>query len=162
MVHFDLCQYGRPYRKSTSLMTNMSALDSLARSCTKDHTHTILEGRERVWTGDRWTWQNRTAGAGAYPPALAEAWAELVASVCPPAGAGETSAASQKSFKKFLKLAALKNHERSSDSFDRRSQQHQKHSGARASDAEDARADEEPLAEAARAHRQRQFRFGHE
>ena len=143
-------------------MTNMCALDSLARSCTRDHTHTILEGRERVWTGDRWTWQNRTAGAGAYPPALVETWAQLIASVCPPAGIGKTSAASQESFKKFLKLAALKNHERTSDSLDSKRQRRRKLSAARASDAKDARADEEPIAEAARAHGQRQFRFGHE
>ena len=108
MVHFDLCQYGRPYRKSTSLMTNMPVLDSLARKCTRDHVHTILVGRERVWTGGRWEWKNRTAGAGAYPPDLANAWAELVASVAPANCAGKTSERSERSFLESLKIAAQK------------------------------------------------------
>ncbi|CAK0791995.1 unnamed protein product, partial [Prorocentrum cordatum] len=79
------CSYGASHMKPTAILTNLSALSSLAPVCSRDHSRVELGGFETVTlpSGARVS-RNRAAGAGAYPRSLCQAWA-LAAGMSAPA-----------------------------------------------------------------------------
>ena len=77
-VRWHMCEYGAGYKKGTGLLTNVSALSGLHRSCQGGHSHQQLRGTERVIENGKWVSRNRTRGAGAYPTELCNLWASLV------------------------------------------------------------------------------------
>ena len=77
------------YLKPTRILTNLCALSYLESGCSQDHVHTVLEGRESFVASDgvRRS-RNRTAGAGAYPARLCQAWALAARLAAPPLARG--------------------------------------------------------------------------
>eukprot|EP00930_Biecheleria_cincta_P005055 TRINITY_DN10597_c0_g1_i2.p1 TRINITY_DN10597_c0_g1~~TRINITY_DN10597_c0_g1_i2.p1 ORF type:complete len:298 (+),score=27.00 TRINITY_DN10597_c0_g1_i2:49-942(+) len=75
-VRYDNCQYGKPYKKSTTLWVPGDFLDSLEMHCRCSEPHTILSGwADRTDT----TRQNTsTRGSQEYPKRLCTAWAKCV------------------------------------------------------------------------------------
>eukprot|EP00438_Fugacium_kawagutii_P014873 Skav225062 [mRNA] locus=scaffold2293:21259:24786:- [translate_table: standard] len=85
-VTWDSCWYGAPFKKPTSLVTNMASLSQLAQNCTRDHQHVPLVGTERyVDESGKTRSRNRTAGAGEYTWELTHAWAGFAAQQAPAA-----------------------------------------------------------------------------
>ena len=79
-VNFTMCAYGRPYKKSTRLLTNFVPLHRLERTCpglSPTHTHIPLSGSLQVTRGKRSHWVAATAWAGEYPLSLCRLWAKL-------------------------------------------------------------------------------------
>ena len=69
-----------PTKKPTAVLTNLGALDTLARSCCGGHVHQPLSGQTRVRRQDGSShWVCRAYLAGAYAPQLCSAWAGAVA-----------------------------------------------------------------------------------
>eukprot|EP00438_Fugacium_kawagutii_P016242 Skav225368 [mRNA] locus=scaffold476:95907:101244:- [translate_table: standard] len=89
LVHFDMCQYGEPHRKSTSILTNEDSFTKLHRKCCGGHAHQQLVGTVRVKLDGKWTYKNRTALAGAYPYKLCDFWAQLAAKIAPAVSFGK-------------------------------------------------------------------------
>ena len=88
-VNFDSCAYGTAYKKPTSLLTNLTALQTLARKCPGGHKHLQLRGSGQVTRVDgTTTWRTRTSAAGAYAPALCSAWANALHGAAPPGALG--------------------------------------------------------------------------
>lgn len=74
VVNFEKCRYGQRFKKPTTILTNLSGLKSLERSCCHRRHDEILCGRVKVQDG----WKNRTELAGAYPSELCTTWSEIV------------------------------------------------------------------------------------
>ena len=86
MVTWDSCSYGTIYKKPTSLISNMTSLQQLACRCTRDHSHVPVVGSEQYFgLGGGYRTRNRTVGAGEYPWALTDAWANLAGQHAPEA-----------------------------------------------------------------------------
>ena len=85
-VCFHMCAYGAKHKKPTTILTNMQALLSLSRSCTKDHEHVVLRGQIKV-VDDSGKSRYRSAAsvAGVYPDALCARWASLLVGEAPAA-----------------------------------------------------------------------------
>ena len=82
-----MCAYGRPYKKSTRLLTHFSPLRRLERKCpglSPAHTHIPLSGSLKVVSGNRPHWVAATAWAGGYPLSLCRQWAKLTREHAPP------------------------------------------------------------------------------
>lgn len=76
LVTWDMCAWGEPHKKPTSLLTNMTSLSSLAQRCRRDHPHRLLSGQEPYRTADgKLKWRSKTSAAGEYPLGLCRAWA---------------------------------------------------------------------------------------
>lgn len=82
-VTWDMCQYGTPYRKRTTILTNEPHFQNLERRCTRDHVHEHLKGTVRAKIGGKWASVNKTSLAGAYPKSLCASWAQIASLVCP-------------------------------------------------------------------------------
>ena len=80
---FHMCGWGMPFKKPTSILTDIPSLSNLQRVCSKDHRHVHLRGSEMVVVNGVKQTRNRTAAAGAYPPLLCEAWAQQLAKIAP-------------------------------------------------------------------------------
>ena len=81
---WDMCAWGEPHKKPTSLLTNMPALSTLAQRCSGDHKQVILSGREQyIATDGGVKWRNRTSAAGEYPWSLRNRWADTLFSHAP-------------------------------------------------------------------------------
>ena len=89
-VQWDMCAYKTPYKKTTGLLTNIPELIQLGHRCPRNHRHEHLVGTERVGVEGRKITRNRTSGAGAYPPGLCAAWAQVLRTVAPPEALGKT------------------------------------------------------------------------
>ena len=77
-VEFPMCAYGTNYKKNTRILTNLSCLQSLHRSCGHSRHAQTLCGRTKVTLPDGSVmYRNLTELAGAYPQLLAETWASL-------------------------------------------------------------------------------------
>lgn len=88
-VNFDSCACGTAYNKPTSLLTNLTSFQTLARKCPGGHKHLQLRGSEQVTRADgTTTWRTRTSAAGAYAPALCSAWANALHGAAPPGALG--------------------------------------------------------------------------
>ena len=112
-THFfvlHMCGWGAPYKKPTGILTNMTALERLVRKCTRDHEHVALRGTERVVLDGQLRTRNRTAGAGAYPPALCDAWAQILKAQSPPEGRGQATKGDTVDFLNGLEAAAARTH----------------------------------------------------
>ena len=75
-VHFDMCRFGSPHKKPTTVLANYD-LGPLALRCDRQiraHEHEPLEGK--VCVDGRWVY--RTCLAQVYPQQLCSAWARLV------------------------------------------------------------------------------------
>lgn len=105
-VHFDMCMFGEPHRKSTSILTNEPALVELGRKCCGGHKHIQLQGSVRVKIDGVWKTANRTSLAGEYPVKLCDLWAQAVDRVCPPSGRGVVSWRRKNEFLSALQEAA--------------------------------------------------------
>ena len=88
-VTWDMCQYGMPYKKQTTIMTNEKALSMLERTCSKNHQHTQLRGSTRAKIDGQWKTINKTSLAGAYPPELCKEWARAASKVSPVQAIGD-------------------------------------------------------------------------
>jgi hypothetical protein len=88
-VHWDMCQYGEPHKKSTSILTNQGGFAMLGKVCTGGHKHVGLQGTVRVKEQGKWVYRNRTYLAGAYPTELCECWAQAAVSCAPPQAFGK-------------------------------------------------------------------------
>ena len=79
-VHYDCCRFGCPFRKPSTLATNMVQLHALGRRCICNGPHSEqLRGRVRVEGADgklRWFW--KTSLAGEYSGMLCHEWARLL------------------------------------------------------------------------------------
>ena len=71
---FDMCRYGQPYKKPTSILSNVEDFTLLEKSCCHRKHDLVLKGK--VFDDDRW--KNRTELAGAYPASLCREWSSLV------------------------------------------------------------------------------------
>ena len=80
---FHMCGWGMPYKKATSILTDIPSLSILQKLCSKDHRHVQLRGSETVVVNGVKQTRNRTAAAGAYPPLLCEAWAQQLEEIAP-------------------------------------------------------------------------------
>lgn len=58
-------------------MTNETAFNKLQKTCSGGHLHQHLVGGVRVKIDGLWTYKNRTALAGVYPPKLCLGWARV-------------------------------------------------------------------------------------
>ena len=67
LVTVDVCMFGAPWMKPTSLASNFPGLLKLARKCDRSHTHISLQGNAPC--GKSWT-----AIASPYWPAFAREW----------------------------------------------------------------------------------------
>ena len=105
-VHFDMCMFGEPHRKSTSVLTNEPALIELGRQCSKDHKHVQLRGSVRAKIDGIWKTINRTSLAGEYPVKLCELWAQAADKVCPTSGRGVVGWRQKNEFLSALQEAA--------------------------------------------------------
>lgn len=78
-VNFDMCQYGEPWKKNTTIVTSFQPLSQLARSC-NHHSHEVwLKGKVQVKKPDGSArYVNRTALAGAYPRQLVVAYSKIL------------------------------------------------------------------------------------
>ena len=75
-IDIDLCQFGAPSLKPTSIFASSSFLQDLALRCQRtniDHRHVTLKGKERQPDG---SWQWRTKAAQVYPDLLCQAYAQ--------------------------------------------------------------------------------------
>ena len=88
LVHFDLCRYNEPHRKTTTLLTNEMELQKLGKRCCGGHKHVPLQGSVRVKQEGRWVSLNRTVLAGAYSSKLCDEWAQIISRICPDHGVG--------------------------------------------------------------------------
>ena len=84
MTWFDQCQYGgvlpgqtAPFRKRTRLLSNVVALQDLAKKCGGGHMHDRLVGS--FFNPEQQCWCVKTKVAGAYPRQLCRRWSALVA-----------------------------------------------------------------------------------
>ena len=85
-VCFHMCAYGSKHKKPTAILTNMQALLSLARNCTKDHEHVVLRGQIKVFDASgNSRYKGAASVAGAYPDALCARWASLLVGEAPAA-----------------------------------------------------------------------------
>jgi len=48
VLNFDWCQWGHPWKKSTTVKGRWAFLPSLSRRCSGGHAHVILQGSSRV------------------------------------------------------------------------------------------------------------------
>lgn len=87
---FHMCAFGAPYKKGTSILTNIAELNTLVRKCTGDHKHEQLRGTERMNVNGTMITRNKTVGAGAYPPVLCNAWAQACRSAAPAGAFGKS------------------------------------------------------------------------
>ena len=88
LITWDMCQYGQPYRKSTTLLTNETSLCGLGRRCQGGHKHEHLQGSVRFKLDGRFVRCNRTSLAGAYPSSLCSEWARIMTEIGPVQGLG--------------------------------------------------------------------------
>ena len=70
MVTIDVCMFGAPWRKPTSLAANFHQIMRLFRRCDGRHTHISLQGNAPC--GRSWT-----AVASPYWPAFASEWVRI-------------------------------------------------------------------------------------
>lgn len=105
-VSWDMCEYEVAHKKPTGLLTNIPSLAILARKCSGQHAHSQLRGTERVQVEGRTVTRNKTAGAGAYPFALARTWAEAVAGQAPANAQGSAQERDLDYFEEKLQTAA--------------------------------------------------------
>lgn len=103
---FDLCRYGMPYKKRTSLMTNEPSFRELGLLCCGGHVHEHLKGTTRVEINGKNVHRNRTRIAGAYPPRLCRQWAQILRKIGPPGSKGAPSNREQHEFERLLKEAS--------------------------------------------------------
>eukprot|EP00438_Fugacium_kawagutii_P007599 Skav200633 [mRNA] locus=scaffold353:41653:51848:+ [translate_table: standard] len=83
-IVWHMCEFHSPHKKPTGLLTNMGALQNLARRCSGGHIHVPLSGTEAYIGSDgKRHSRNKTAGAGEYPWSLATEWARLACSQAP-------------------------------------------------------------------------------
>lgn len=81
---WDMCQYSSDHKKPTGLLTNMMALQKLARKCCGGHAHIPLSGTESYVGADgKRHSRNKTAAAGEYPWTLTDLWSKLASSQAP-------------------------------------------------------------------------------
>ena len=83
-----MCAYNQPYKKPTSILTNMSWLRALQKRCDGGHAHQQLRGSESVIIDGICQTRNRTTGAGAYPESLCRLWAQLLRANAPRSAVG--------------------------------------------------------------------------
>ena len=83
-----MCAYNQPYKKPTSILTNIPGLRALQKRCSGGHVHWHLRGSERVDIGGKPLARNRTTGAGAYPESLCRLWAQLLQAHAPRSAVG--------------------------------------------------------------------------
>ena len=83
-----MCAFNQPYKKPTSILTNMSWLCALQRRCSGGHVHQQLRGSESVVIDGKRHTRNRTTGAGAYPESLCRLWAQLLRAHAPRSAVG--------------------------------------------------------------------------
>jgi hypothetical protein len=77
---FDMCAYGVPHKKPTTLFTNCQFLCDLQACCPKNHQHVQLRGSARVEVAkNQFKWQNLSTTAGAYPSLLCLKWSDCCA-----------------------------------------------------------------------------------
>ena len=116
-THFFLlhmCGWGAPYKKPTGILTNIVDLERLVRKCTRDHVHVALRGSEVVVIDGKKQTRNRTAGAGAYPRSLCEAWAQILKELSPQAAHGQATKQDTVGFLNGLETAVTRAHRLSS------------------------------------------------
>eukprot|EP00435_Cladocopium_sp_Y103_P009898 s3109_g2.t1 len=78
-VNFDMCQYGEPWKKNTTIVTSHEPLCELERKCNHGKHAVWLKGQVQVKKPDGTArYVNRTALAGAYPAKLVEAYAGIL------------------------------------------------------------------------------------
>ena len=101
-----MCAYGQPYKKPTSILTNMSWLESLQRRRAGGHVHEQLRGSETVVIDGKPLTRNRTTGAGAYPARLCKVWAQELRHHAPSGALGASRPDDVLSFLHGLETAA--------------------------------------------------------
>ena len=75
-VYVDVCWFGAPWKKPTSIATNFAPLSSLSRTCCCISAHLSLQGNAP--DGRSWT-----AVASPYWPSFAKTWAKCCISIKP-------------------------------------------------------------------------------
>ena len=73
-THFDMCEYGAPWRKTTCVLHDTPFLSQLKRG--QKNRSDLLVLRGKVWYEGEWVF--RTALASQYPPGLCQKVASLV------------------------------------------------------------------------------------
>ena len=86
-IDFDMCRFGRPHKKPTSILTNMAALKGLSLRCLHDYVHIHLRGKVRL----EGHWVSQTKLAGEYPRGLVSLWCRLALRQLPSSSLGSTS-----------------------------------------------------------------------
>lgn len=111
-----MCSYGSPQKQNTSLLTNMVALLSLARKCTRSHPHPALGVSQRNLNRDGLPSScNRVSLAGEYTWELAEAWALAAYEQAPQAAfQPDLSNFNGAVYKRLQEIAAWKHRSKSS------------------------------------------------
>ncbi|CAE7204167.1 unnamed protein product [Symbiodinium sp. CCMP2592] len=107
---FHTCAWGTPYKKPTSMLTDLHSLSSLARRCPGGHVHERLKGSVMSIVDGKLQSCNRTIAAGAYPESLCAAWAQLLKDAAPPGATGTTSPETVLSFLHGVEAAARRAH----------------------------------------------------
>ena len=73
-THFDMCEYGAPWKKPTCVLHDTPFLSKLRRSSGRQKNLVVLRGK--VWHKGKWVF--RIALASQYPPRLCRVVARLV------------------------------------------------------------------------------------
>ncbi|CAE7187344.1 unnamed protein product [Symbiodinium necroappetens] len=107
---FHMCAWGTPYKKPTSILTDLRSLNSLVKRCPGDHVHQRLRGSLMSFVNGKLHSCNRTAAAGAYPELLCTTWAQLLKDSAPPEAVGATTPGAVLSFLHGVEAATHRAH----------------------------------------------------
>ena len=88
---FHACAFGAPWKKPTTILTNLLELYSIQRRCRCQRPHQVLAGKAP--NGQNWT-----AVASPYWPELTDEWANLCSPIRPQIGEGQSASSNLAGF----------------------------------------------------------------